>query len=413
MRSIAAVFAALAASSGVLVGSIAAEADAVAYQLTVTESESTWTFGGYSPRFQASLVPPADDPGLTFKSVFYITVGSVNIGGEVQNGTSPYLLTASIDSPSFPAGQYPVVANYLSPNHGLLKSAPITLTIRRATPPLQCALANPGTTYRPSARLTIRVTGVSDGTFTATFVGPQTVTSAPLQLSGGFFTVTAPSIPGAYRPSCSFSGDATYLPETVPFDNRVMTISASHQIAGAALYTNPAPLRSNTPTTWEVVIAGLKGQPYPTGYVILSIGGRIFLRPEIDLAAGAVARFSATSPSFDPQLGLWIHYSGDNVYASADVHVSALTAPIPVSVSPAASPSPAATPSSPSAPGSPTDGATPATSPASVTGARPVAADGASGGGVAPAIIALAVTLTAVVALAGAGLLLFRWRLRG
>jgi hypothetical protein len=333
-------------------------ADTVAYQLTVTASTMTTTYGATSASFRASLVPPADDPGLN-PANFYITVGSTNIGGSLTSTTPPYGLFASTSSTDFPAGQYAVVANYVSPNHGLLKSAPLTFTVAAAAPSFYCA-ASGSDNYPPSSQLTIQVFGTPQaGAFTATFTGPETLTSPVEQLNASAqFTVTAPSRPGVYTPTCSFKGSATLAPATEPFQIRTLTISAAHQVAGARLYTNPAPLQPNTPTKWEVVVDGVPGLPDPTGNVSLSFGGTTFMRQQVALGPGGIAVFSATSPSFDPQSGVWIQYTGDTNYASANIHVSAMTAAIPGTVAAGASPGAANTATSPSAQ-SPSAGASP------------------------------------------------------
>jgi hypothetical protein len=79
-----------------------------------------------------------------------------------------------------------VVAKYLSPKHGWLTSAPVVLTVLKKTPVLSCYTINVTNTYAPSTPLTIRVEfsntnapiDIQDGTFSITFTGPRTFTSA-------------------------------------------------------------------------------------------------------------------------------------------------------------------------------------------------------------------------------------------
>lgn len=299
------------------------------YQLTVSLSSPTMTYGGASPQFRASMVPPAGDSSGNTYPVFYFTVNGKNVGGNVTSapGGAIGLFLGSLPM-VLDGGQYPVVANYVSPNYGLLTSAPVTLTVEPATPSLGCGPASSTFTYAPGTSFPMTATGVSGGSMTVTFSGPQTYTTpgASLDASGGF-VVTTPQRIGQYTYKCDYSGSTDYTAGTVSYPN-IITVSANHAVAGINLFTDPAPLQSYTLTTWEVVVAGQLGLPAPTGTVSISIGNS-FIRPLIQLGPGGVATFDLTSPAADPWAGISIGYQGDTVYQASSVHLPITTAPIP------------------------------------------------------------------------------------
>jgi hypothetical protein len=201
----AATFAALAVLPALVPTSAAAST--VSYQLTLTESAPTMTFGGATPSFRAYLTPPADDPPLKF-GAFYLTVDSIDstrYEGSIS-GTSPYMLYETGINPPV-VGQHTVVANYQSPNHGLLTSAPVTLTVLKTTAPIGCVNYKVENTYVPNTPLTIEVVPgytnapaeVKNGTFTLTFSGARTFTTANLTAnSAGQISASLPPAYGIY-----------------------------------------------------------------------------------------------------------------------------------------------------------------------------------------------------------------------
>lgn len=306
-----------------------ASASVPPYQLTVSLSTTTMTYGGTSPVLRASLVPPAGDPPLG-AAPYYFSVAGQNLGGTMTTASAPYgLFLNSLAPIVLDAGQYAVTANYQSPNYGLLTSAPVTLTVQPITPSFECTPATGGAyTLAPGASIPMSTSGVAGGSVTVTFSGAQSFTSAPRPLdANGAFSVTAPPATGQYTYRCDYSGSRDYTSASASYPN-IITISANHSVAGIALYTDPAPLQSYTPTTWEVVVTGGPGLPAPTGNVSISIGNS-FIRPLIQLGAGGVATFEATSPAADAIAGITVDYQGDSVYTSAAVHLSIDTAPIP------------------------------------------------------------------------------------
>ena len=125
------------------------------YQMSVTESASTMTYGGVFPDFQAQLTVPTDDP-LTNPNNFYIMIDS-QIVGFGSPGPAP---TYSINLPGkfvpmkLPGGQHSVVAGYYSIQlKTAIESTPITLTVLPASPALSCGFITPLPHMLPSPSL--------------------------------------------------------------------------------------------------------------------------------------------------------------------------------------------------------------------------------------------------------------------
>jgi hypothetical protein len=318
-------------SCGAVTAPTRVQAATFTYELSVSESSPTWVFGQPSPSFRASLIPPSDDPPLTGNTSYYIKVGSTSyVGSSSSMPPRELLYLAGIGSTALAPGQYPVVAEYLSPNHGWLTSAPITLTVVKATPDLQCQVSSTIYVHPPNAPLTISANpGLAGGTFTVSFTGPRTFTSAPAQAdSSGHFAITTPPAPGVYQVSCNFSGSATQSAGSAPLYSRQITISASNAIAGVTVFTDPAPLTSFVPTTYQVIVAGRPGLPPPTGTIGLTID-TYFTKLDIALGSDGKATFQATNPPIPSSASLQVLYTGDTVYATSVVSLSQKTAPIP------------------------------------------------------------------------------------
>jgi hypothetical protein len=300
------------------------------YKLTVTESSSTMTYGGTSPTFRAYLTPPSDDPPLAGNTPFYIRVGSTSYVGSLSYTPPTYVLYFNgLGSTSLTPGSYSVVAEYQSPKHGLLTSAPITLTVLKETPNIQCSVTNWANTYAPTTLLNISVgTGYAGGTFSVTFAGPRTYTSAPATSNGsGQFVASTPATAGVYLAYCNFSGNAIFNRVSVRLNPSQITISANNLVAGIALFTNPTPVTSGTLTTWLVVVYGRSGLPAPTGYVGVAIG-RSYTKL-MQLGSGGRLTFQGRNPSISPSDKIQVGYNGDPVYASSIAYFPLATARIP------------------------------------------------------------------------------------
>lgn len=287
------------------------------------------TYGQTAPNFTASLVPPAGDPALG-AAPYYVSIDGVNYGGVVNYQGPPYILTLRGSTVPLAAGQHTITASYVSPNYGVLTSAPITLTVLKASPSnMECYIGNTSATILPSTPLTVVVgpTGLSGGAFSVTFTGPHTFTSPAAALDANSqFAAVSPPAPGVYQAVCNFSGNAQYSSLSVPMNNRQVTVSAGQTVGGIALYTNPAPLVFNAPTTWRVIVAAQRGLPTPSGYVSLRIGSSF--TKILQLGPDGTLTFDATCPGFGPSDEIQVSYSGDAVYAAKLVYFSTATRPI-------------------------------------------------------------------------------------
>jgi hypothetical protein len=337
----AATFAALAVLPALVPTSAAAST--VSYQLTLTESAPTMTFGGATPSFRAYLTPPADDPPLKF-GAFYLTVDSIDstrYEGSIS-GTSPYMLYETGINPPV-VGQHTVVANYQSPNHGLLTSAPVTLTVLKTTAPIGCVNYKVENTYVPNTPFTIEVVPgytnapaeVKNGTFTLTFSGARTFTTANLTAnSAGQISASLPPAYGIYQAKCGFSSSASYNPTEAPMNVPTVIVSARNAVGGIAVYTNPTPVTHGPMITWEVVVSARSGLPTPTGYVGLTIDGAY--TKLVALGAEGSVTFQAFAPAFRPSASIRVDYMGDPTYVDSFVDLPMSTPPIPGTGSPSA-----------------------------------------------------------------------------
>jgi MYXO-CTERM domain-containing protein len=344
-----------------------ATASTTSYSLTVSESASTMSYGsGVTPTFRATLTLPSDDPVLAGNTTpFYISVAAQNYIGSLSGLFPTYsLFVGGINAP--PPGAYPVVAHYESPNHGLLSSAPVTLTVTKIMPAMNCYIVNVASTYAPSTRLTITVAfgdtnlpvDIEDATFTIIFAGPQTFSVTHLKAStGDRVFAPVPSVPGVYQAKCQFNGTALFRGTTAQLSPDLV-VSARHNIAGIGLYTSPAPVTHGPSILWEVVIYPGPGLPIPTGRIGLQIGP--YFTHLLDLASGGKITFRAVAPSVTSTSKIQVFYYGDPTYASSSASFSLKTSPIGGAVTPSpkgkatpattSSPSPSVQPSPSSAP---------------------------------------------------------------
>ena len=404
-----------------------ASATGVDYQLTVTESAPSMTYGDLTPSFVAHLTVPSDDPPLAFNTPFYVAIDSQNYSGSVSGTFPTYTLSVSPQPPPSPsAGQHAVVAKYLSPKHGWLTSAPLVLTVLKKMAVLSCYTSNVTNTYAPNTPLTIRVefsntnapVDIQNGTFSVTFTGPRTFTSANLSANGaGQIFVAAPPAAGVYRVRCAFSGTSSFSPVDGYMGVPTIIVSANHPVGRISLYTNPTPVSQGVFTSWLVVISARSGLPVPTGDISIRIGTAY--TKIIALEAGGRVTFQAVAPTLGPSSVITVWYHGDPVYAASSANFPLATPPISSYAAPGAgsavsnaasataSPTPAPTPT-PAATESPTAAAQAIALPSASHrfDAALASSAGQRGGVVSYVLGALAgVTLLAV----GAGL---AWRLR-
>jgi len=347
------------------------------YQISLTENASTMVYGGMTPSFRVTLVAPTPSPGTpnTFAQL-YLTVDGRNFGADPpMTAPGSFLVTGTTLSPPLSVGSHSVYAQYSSGNI-LVTSDPVTLTVLKATPDLQCmgVGADP---YPPGQPITITVQLTSsapvdwqNGTFAMTFRGTQTFTVGGLTANGSEQVVAAaPAVPDVYQPICSFSGTPSFNAAQAPTSVRSLTVTANHPIGGIRLQTDPADLAGGVSATWTVTVLPGPGLPAPTGSVSFIIGSYVFSQWTA-LTGGGSVTFQTTLPALAPNSALGptpirVLYHGDTVYsaASADFPMSN-PAPSDPANSPQAAPAAGAQPTSPdpaASSGPPVADATPGT----------------------------------------------------
>jgi hypothetical protein len=338
-------------------------------------------FGEPSPSFRASVTIPADDVSATFAN-FYLLVDSQPYEGSVSGSAPTYSLYVGGlgGTPPLSVGQHSAFAQFASSKHGLVTSAPVTLTVLRSTPVLNCGGGgNVPPTYSPNVPFMVStsfgsVNGPVDwqnGTFAVTFSGAQTFTRGGLAAnSAGQVMAATPSVPGVYQVKCTFSGTASVNPVEARLGTPTILVTTNHATGGIQLRTDPAPVTVGQQITWNVVVLGGSGLPAPTGNISIRIGS--YFISAIALGGGGSVTFQTNpvSGSFGgSSIRVW--YLGDPVYAAVGADFSLSTAPIsgsagsPVAGHPGspiaavAGPSQAAAPDPTTVPGSPAAMASP------------------------------------------------------
>lgn len=307
------------------------------YQISVSESAPTMVYGEQSPSFRASLTVPADEVGFNPVN-FNLLIDSQLYAGTVSGSSPAYSLYVSgfVPTPPLSGGQHSVFAQYASPKNGLVTSAPVTLTVLKATPVLSCGLANYAPTFAPNTQLTI-TTSFSNvnapvdwtkGTFALTFSGTQTFTVGGLAADGsGRFVATTPAVPDVYQTRCSFSGTSSVNPVEAALGTPTLIVSSNHPIGGIQLRTDPAPVRDGVSVTWNVVVLGGSGLPAPTGTIDIRVGG-YFTSPIALAGGGGVTLQTNPAPGLFGTSPIRIWYSGDPVYAASGSDFPLTTSPL-------------------------------------------------------------------------------------
>jgi len=404
---------------------LGAAAAAVDYQLTITESSSTMTYGELSPVFHAYLTEPSDDPPLNVMTApLRISVDSQDYYGSLSGTNPTYALYVPALDPRPLPGQHSVIAKYLSPNHGVLTSSPVALTVLKSTPGLSCGVMNFSTTYTPNSPLkfsalfsnTNAPVDFQNGTFTVTFVGAQTFSFGNLKANSALeVTTPVPAAYGVYNTKCAFSGTNLFNPVETTMSIPTTIVSGNNPVGGIALYTEPAPVTGGALITWKVVVSGRPGLPAPTGYISLTIAGAS--TQIISLGAGGSVTFQARAPGIPPSATIQVSYNGDSVYAASQAYFPLTTRPIANSAPPRAATTtpPAATPPPTPSP-SATESATPlpssdATPSATATRLAPslASATGPSKAGAPGAVVLVGAIFALMLLGIGSGL---AWRLR-
>ena len=312
---------------------LAAKQDS-SYQITVTESTPTMTYGESSPSFQAQLTIPANDP-LTNPANFYIMVDSQPYGGDISGIAPTYSLYVGGLDPTMTlsVGQHSVVAVYYSLQlMKMIESTPITLTVIKSTPALTCFINNLAYTYAPSTRLTIAMSFSNtntpvdwqNATYTIKFVGVRTFIRANLKPDSSDQVVAlTPSVTGSYQLQCIFNGTSSFNPAGF---NLGVLVSHNYK-PNIKLYTKPETLKAGQPFIFYIVVSGRRGLPAPTGDIDISIGTSYGL--SATLGPGGKVTVQGNAPTFLSGADIAIFYFGDSVYTSYFTHFSLKNPPIP------------------------------------------------------------------------------------
>ncbi len=395
-------------------GASAAGAD---YQITVTESAPSMTYGDLTPSFVAHLTVPSDDPPLAGNTPFYVAIDSQNYAGSLSGSFPTYTLFVALPPPSPSVGQHAVVAKYLSPNHGWLTSAPVVLTVLKKTAVLSCYTTNVTNTYAPNTPLTIRVefsntnapVDIQNGTFSVTFTGPRIFTSANLSAnSAGQIFVSTPPATGTYHVRCAFSGTSSFNPVDGYMGVPTIIVSANNPVGRISLYTSPTPVSQGVLTSWKVVVSARSGLPAPTGDISIRIGSSY--TKVIPLEAAGSVTFQAVAPTLGPSSVITVWYDGDPVYAASSANFPLATPPISAYSAPSAGTA-VSTAASASATPTPASTPTPAASESTTAATQAIALPSASHrfdpalasstaqhGGVGPYVLGAVAQSTAVAA---------------
>jgi hypothetical protein len=354
------------------------------YSFTVTESTSTMTYGGTAPTIQAHLTVPDGDNPLTNPGQFSFKIDSqafLSDGHDSSGSTYTFTLKGtSIAGARIPAGQHAVVADYFSiVLNQTLETAPITLTVQKATPVVSCQLnlLNPfGVNAPVSFTMSTSVSPSVDwqnATYTLTFVGLQTFTDTGLTAdSDGNGTALTPPVPGNYKYKCTFNGTGNYNAAESGLGS-TLVVSANHQPA-IKLYSNPTTIKAGQSMTLEIVVSGGSGLPTPTGQIGLSMGNS-FTRA-INLESGGRVNVQITFPSPLPANTLQVNYFGDTVYERSFAKFPLTNPPISTG---GTQPPPAST-STPTSTKTPPAGSTPAPSGTTIADSGTTSNDGTTSG---------------------------------
>jgi hypothetical protein len=340
------------------------------YSLTVTESASTMTYGGTAPTFQAQLTIPSGENPVSNPALFNFKIDAQDYGPDKYTSSgNTYTFTlkgTSIQTiPPLPAGQHTVVATYYSiPLQETLESAPITLTVQKFTPSINCeVLFLPTFATNAPVTFTLDTTEVGpdidwqDATYTMTFIGAQTFTDTHLTAdSSGKVTALTPPVPGRYKFRCTFNGTANFNAASVVGSSTVVVSANHHPVI--KLYSNPTTIKGGQTVTLDIVVSGAPGLPPPTGQVSLHLGN-LFTK-SITLGPDGSVEFQIAFPSPLPAKTMWVDYSGDPVYATSNASFSLTNPPIPTGTNPS-NPNPTPTRTATPTP-TPSGGSTPAPS---------------------------------------------------
>jgi hypothetical protein len=283
--------------------------------------------------------------------------GSVTLSSG-SYASSATALSAGSATIQIAAGVLAVGNNTLSASYSPDSASSPAYNAASGTASIAVTTATPTVTVTPAASsivpgqgLSVTV-GVSGGTGAPTVTGAVTVavgvyTSSPVTLAGGSATFT---IPGSALANGSNSISAAFAPDAAGqniYSTATGSASVTVSMVTPVVTVTPASASIDTQTALKVTVAvdGGKGNPVPTGSVVLSSGtytaGAVTLSggsASINIPAGALAAGSDTlSVAYAPDAGSAASYAASS--GSAKVTVTKITPA--VTVTPAATSIPA------------------------------------------------------------------------
>lgn len=395
--------------------------DTSGYSLTLTISNGNSLDYGTTAEFLAYLTMPPGAPGPNpsglvlkvdgqgYASFFTVISGKLTIRTTVGE---------------FPPGTHTAIQTvYIAASQITLQSSPVTFTVRKLTPELECAIQNLAYVYHPGQPLHITSSfGTNttpldwqDGTYTIQFAGPVAVTDANVPAdSNDVITVPAPNQIGSYKATCKFNGTSSVNPVTG--STMPLTVSLEHQVGSVQVFTNPTTLVSGQPSDMYVVFHAAPGLPTPTGRFNVEVDNAVSTPITLGPDGTGSAHFDKM-PVFGNNHFV-IAYSGDPYYTNAVYTFPLTNPPIPAgggsggsgSGSGGTTPTSQAT-ATPSGTATATgsDEAMVAATPTTATSASVFAVQGAKSSG--DPIVWLAVLLILLALCAGVGGFIF-WRRR-
>jgi hypothetical protein len=245
-------------------------------------------------------------------------VGTVPLTGTAATGAAPAGGTATISTPTLPAGSYNITAVYSSDSNYAGSTSPaLSLTTYKANPVLVVTPSSSSILVNQPLQLTVSLAPVNGlptptGSVTLSIIGSPTQSA---NLSNGTATFNFPANSftlGNIFFMVGYSGDANY---NANFGGADVTVNSSGTITPTITVTAPTGIVAY-PFFVTVTVSGPNGDPVPTGSVWISIetyaGGTQYSE---QLTNGSVTLSASNQTSGGPNT-ITVNYLGDSNYTS-------------------------------------------------------------------------------------------------
>jgi hypothetical protein len=160
-----------------------------------------------------------------------------------------------------------------------------------------------------------------NATFTFTFAGPSPIAYPNVKLNANMqFQLAAPSQPGTYTLSCTFSGTSSY--NTTTSTSGPLTVSLMRPLGSVQVFSHPTTLVSGQPADVEVVFHAGSGCPVPSLYFFIDLigGGSYYFTKTIPINPGGDTLVHLDPlPNLNGVTNVRVDYPGDTCYAAASV----------------------------------------------------------------------------------------------